>query len=274
MTRAIIVLLLVVLVGVGGYLLGDGGSDDSDDPGAQSLLVVKGLAKLDGNRLEINAPQIEWFSDHPNRDSGRYVAHTVVDNWDSWGFGDDPPNAAFSGIDAVVELTDPTLSSNGTLGFELTPVDGELRSGNLGEQALFIDAQPTYVNSQITDGDPDDGDSHCQTTIETGTAGLALTQADPETGSSRYEPTPLPTTIDPDSSAVIELRFGNSYHADLIYKRGDNGDFVHIHPHCDRGGIVRKDTSCSVIDGRTGYPSPCREEDTDVGSDRSVVYSV
>jgi hypothetical protein len=101
-----------------------------------------------GHRLTLSGvtPQVVWFSDRPERQSGHIPLHEFVDAWAGYGFADDPPNAALSvlgaddGVDmVVVELGTPEYDpATGTIHYPVTLLDEA--TGNLSHLASDLDA--------------------------------------------------------------------------------------------------------------------------------------
>ncbi len=92
--------------------------------GTMSLLFVQtaqsgSLDRVAGSteydlRLRGVDPNTSWFSDRPQRQAGTQATATMMGDWDAYGFGADPPNAALVLTDhpktedtVIVELRDP-----------------------------------------------------------------------------------------------------------------------------------------------------------------------
>jgi hypothetical protein len=117
---------------------------------SQLLFVINGDATVAGDKLTMADDVIEWFTDRPNREAGQMSPDAFITAWQSGKLNDTPPNAAFSNLSAVVELTNPTIDS-GTITFTVKTISGQLQDGTLPGTSLFIDAFPTSVNDQMTD---------------------------------------------------------------------------------------------------------------------------
>jgi hypothetical protein len=105
-----------------------------------SLFVVRAPAHHDDGVLSVRTKNLEWFTDRPDRDAGRLSTKELVEHWESWGFGSDPPNAALVGddVDVIGELTKPRIR-RGALRFGFEPIRGVPEDGNLGTVSLLID---------------------------------------------------------------------------------------------------------------------------------------
>ena len=81
------------------------------------------------------------------------TAHALVDNWNGYGFEEQPPNAAVAGpgTDAVVELRRPQKTPDG-VAFESVAIRGELPPKKGEQLSLFIDTGE--VEDPGTDDDP------------------------------------------------------------------------------------------------------------------------
>jgi len=103
--------------------------------------VVQGPATVDNEKLAIETDAVEWFTDSPKRKAGVAEVTQLADAWDDYGFVAIPPNAAVAGgdTDVVVELAAAETTSEG-IAFEFKALDGELRSGELGDVSAFIDS--------------------------------------------------------------------------------------------------------------------------------------
>ena len=110
---------------------------------AQSVSSEDGTLTLRG----ITASTL-YFSDRPQRVVGHMATTDFVD---LWGVGDnsfetDPPNAVLSFLesgadvptDAVVVLTEPSLSGDGDLSYSIDVLEGDLPA-QTGPVTLFID---------------------------------------------------------------------------------------------------------------------------------------
>ena len=210
---------------------------------------------LRGDKLELNRPEVEWFSERPNRDAGRLRRRDPrLRTGSTGGWNPNPRTRRSRGSTGYSSSTNrwsyaaasPSTQRRSRARFR-EATWASRRCSSTPSPLRSTARSPTAIPKAIAIARPP---------CRTGGQALVLTQADPDLGSSRYAPNPLPTTIEPNSSGEIDLTFGNSYHADLIYKRGDDGSFIHVHPHCDRHGILRRDTSCTVI-APNGYQSPC-----------------
>jgi hypothetical protein len=105
---------------------------------------------------------ITWFSDRPERLSGRLGLEDFAAAWQTDDVADDPPNASLEVADASlpVELLDMTYGGTGSsLTYRVRPLEGsggtvapaDLARERFGPVTLFIDAYPTSVNDQMTD---------------------------------------------------------------------------------------------------------------------------
>jgi hypothetical protein len=111
------------------------------------LFVVRGEATVKGNRLEIEAKDVIWFTDRPQRCAGIGATHEIADKWEAYGFGEDPPNAAAIGRDteAVVELGEPE-AGDGAISFAFKAIQGDLRGVDGDQLSIFIDTgNPTQI---------------------------------------------------------------------------------------------------------------------------------
>jgi len=128
--------------------------NESENPLFLSVLSAES-GSYDGETLTLTGvPAVVYFSDRPNRIAGHMSVQEFVEMWEEGAdnFADNPPNAALSisnGDVAVVELTNPLLIENGVT-FVIEILDGDIPV-SLDSSALFIDAFPTAVNSQISD---------------------------------------------------------------------------------------------------------------------------
>jgi rhizosphere induced protein len=121
-----------------------------------TLFVVRAPMSHDDGVLTVRSKKLQWFTDRPNRDTGKLTADELVDHWGGWGFAADPPNAALEsdGVDIVGELSKPRIR-NGRLRFDFEPLDGHLQDGNLGKVALFIDpTSPSQLTLQVVNNSP------------------------------------------------------------------------------------------------------------------------
>jgi len=100
-----------------------------------------------------------WFTDRPLRRSSRLSPEKFVAEWVRNGFRDDPPNAAFTGVDGsatfdlVVELRDPHWNATAhTMTFTVTPLDPKatLPASVDDDVSLFVDAAQNTINLNIT----------------------------------------------------------------------------------------------------------------------------
>jgi hypothetical protein len=144
--RAVVLTLVLAPV----LLAACGGSDDagsSDPPVSGSLpsqgnllFIVRGPAEVSRDRLDVKTHAVEWFTDHPDRRAGASASEELVDSWDSFGFAEDPPNAALSGTKdfVTVELSDPQLGDE-DISFAYRVLNGKLRTGDRDFLSLFVD---------------------------------------------------------------------------------------------------------------------------------------
>jgi hypothetical protein len=138
-----------------------GDSDDSESANPQPsgplpsqgdlLFVLRGPTDVSDGRLAVDTDVVEWFTDRPKRRAGAARADELVENWPSFGFAQDPPNAALSGTKdyVTVELSDPQIQEE-RISFAYNVIKGNLPSGNHGFLSLFVDAglqkeNPTQV---------------------------------------------------------------------------------------------------------------------------------
>jgi hypothetical protein len=132
-----------------------GRSSRMERVGGHEVLVVDGLH-----------PAITLFTDRPRRLIGDLRLAEFLALWRGGAFSTDPPNAALvtDGDTVGVELSGAALDpAAGSIRFTvraLPSVDSSkpgpsLPRGRHGPTAMFIDAFPTAVNSQITDSAPE-----------------------------------------------------------------------------------------------------------------------
>lgn len=93
-------------------------------------------------------PAVVWFTDRPRRASGLMPLSDFMNDWQSFGFVSDPPNAVVvlhSGSRAVVELTNPRYDpTSATWMATIEFLEGSLssvipRDEDLGSAHLFVD---------------------------------------------------------------------------------------------------------------------------------------
>lgn len=156
-TFGIILMLLagILIIGlsfVAGYFISRNHQEDVTNKInlTEYLFVVAGDIEVSDDTLIIKNDTIEWFTDRPQRDAGRMDAESFIDVWELGDFSNVPPNAAFSNPGAVVELANPKLV-NGGISFNYNTISGKLQNGPILNSSLYIDAEPTPVNGQITD---------------------------------------------------------------------------------------------------------------------------
>src|SRR5688572_4451551 len=81
------------------------------------VLNAKSVVTQDGTLTVIGSPAVTYFSDRPVRTAGHMTLQSFVDQWDSFGFDADPPNAALATLGdrqgvTVVELRDVELDGD------------------------------------------------------------------------------------------------------------------------------------------------------------------
>jgi hypothetical protein len=124
---------------------------------------------LDPMILELRdlSPNVIWFADRPERQSGAIRVIDFINRWRSYGFGSDAPNAALHAVSTngayaatiAITLRNPQYDSvNDSIKYEVTPLDGmnlDGLEGKLAEATLFIDgAVPTIsIAGRVTTSD-------------------------------------------------------------------------------------------------------------------------
>jgi hypothetical protein len=163
---AVVVLLLVACASGNDDRTPGAGDRDiiTRNPTTERALVfaLRGEAEFDGQRLTIETPHVDWFTDRPERHAGRMTVADFAADWERWGFADVPPNAALIGdqVDVVVELTDGRVADD-ALTFDVSQtLDGALEQGNLGTIALFVDATSDCNMARQYSGTQDYGKDH------------------------------------------------------------------------------------------------------------------
>lgn len=131
------------------------------------LFVVEGVdatVSADGDSWTVSMAverDVLAFTDRPARGASRFSAAELVDSWASYGFDDDPPNAALTGtttdgsqFDVAVEMTGVAWDQQtGTLTFSATAIGadrGVSLPGQLTSVSLFIDDATSGVMLDIT----------------------------------------------------------------------------------------------------------------------------
>jgi hypothetical protein len=119
------------------------GATATPEPGITTLYALQGKARLEGDRLIVEAEHVDWFTDRPERHAGQLTNDAFVQEWKSAGFGDVAPNAFLTGdvSDVAVVLTAVDATST-----EMTFTVGETLSGatgtgDLGDIGIFIDSK-------------------------------------------------------------------------------------------------------------------------------------
>lgn len=176
---------LLVLSACGSSSDGSGGSDASagstdattttaastDDPGGDLLVVTATGGTLADGTLELTGVDstATVFTDRPKRSAEREELSTVADDWASFGFDEDPPNAALvtrgpdGQVTTVVELGAPTVSGD-AISFPAKQIEAGSADGvtarlpsddqpdELVQPSLFIDSGSagTFVSIEIT----------------------------------------------------------------------------------------------------------------------------
>jgi hypothetical protein len=122
------------------------------------LFVVRGDATVSGNRIEIKTDRVEWFSDRPKRRAGVAQVDELAKQWQTYGFGGVPPNAALSGndVDAEAVLTDPKTTDEG-ISFAFKPIRGDVGDGDLGQASVFVDSSAYDTDMHVYVKTSDDG---------------------------------------------------------------------------------------------------------------------
>jgi major membrane immunogen (membrane-anchored lipoprotein) len=155
------ILLFVVAVLASALLASCGDSNDSESANPQPtgplpskgdlLFIVRGPTDVSDGRLAVETDVVEWFTDRPTRRAGAARVDELAADWQSFGFAQDPPNAAVSGTKdfVTVELSDPQIQG-GQISFAYHVIKGKLASGDNGFWSLFVDAgahkdNPTQV---------------------------------------------------------------------------------------------------------------------------------
>lgn len=117
---------------------------------ARSSQIVSSREESENELLVLYGvnPAVVWFTDRPRRASGLMPLSDFMNDWQSFGFVSDPPNAEVvlhSGSRAVVELTHPRYDpTSATWMATIAFLDGSLSSAiprdeDLGSAHLFID---------------------------------------------------------------------------------------------------------------------------------------
>ncbi len=88
---------LVIAFACSGLLVAPSSATAAPPPRAPTLFVLRGPARHVGGGLTVRTRKVDWFTDRPQRQAGTITPETLVDNWQAWGFADDPPNAALTG---------------------------------------------------------------------------------------------------------------------------------------------------------------------------------
>ena len=151
---------------------------DADGDTPSFLFVAQGssgtLESVDGSEatflltIQGTAPTVIVFSDRPNRIAFDIPVSEFIDNWEAYGFIEDPPNAAAVLAEAepeadvlIIELESPIwIEDTGTLIFEARALGAEAVSAGLrlhsskaddrlpdsfAHMSLFIDSTGTCV---------------------------------------------------------------------------------------------------------------------------------
>lgn len=116
---------------------------------ARASQIVESPVDLDEELLVLYGvdPAAVWFTDRPDRQSGLMSVIDLMSDWESFGFYQDPPNAAVAFSDggrAAVELTYPRYDPGSaiwmaTVDFLPGSPSSLVRNVDLGEVNLFID---------------------------------------------------------------------------------------------------------------------------------------
>lgn len=149
-------LLAVLLPGCGEGSDASGSSDAS--PGitgslpiqADLLFVLRGPATIADGRIEVDTDAVEWFTERPARRAGVANVAELVEEWKTFGFTQDPPNAALSGeeSDGTVVLTKPELTSAG-VSFAFRPLHGEANDGEDERLSVFVDGSEWKTDMHV-----------------------------------------------------------------------------------------------------------------------------
>lgn len=120
------------------------------------VLNAKSVVTQDGALTVIGSPAVTYFSDRPVRTAGHMTLQSFVDQWDSFGFDADPPNAALATLGdrqgvTVVELHHVELDGD-KLRFGYRVIEGDEPSGDLGPASLFVDVADIHPMEQSSLG--------------------------------------------------------------------------------------------------------------------------
>jgi len=124
-----------------------------ETPGFLLVLSARSVSAKDGTLTLVGSPAATYFSDRPARTAGHMTLQRFVDQWDTYGYEDDPPNAALatlgdSQVVTVVELLDVELDGD-ALRFGFRALEGDGPTGELGPASLFIDTVRPFKLSSI-----------------------------------------------------------------------------------------------------------------------------
>jgi hypothetical protein len=132
---------------------------------ASLLFVVQGRsarAERHGKAwtVSVKVPneKVVWFTDRPLRRSSHMPVRKFVRSWKSYGFDQDPPNAALAGTrgtkdhDIPVELRKPAWNaSRKELSFSVTPLQkGTQIPRTLDDVSLFVDDAQDTIQLNLT----------------------------------------------------------------------------------------------------------------------------